>query len=164
LEGDVECWGYVGRSLVTLTYRRRARTHLGSWRTRPGVRMWMVTNYVLSYRFPGRKDFEDIRAACTDALAKLPHDHTARYLAYALADANIQLKDMAALRGVLLKHRNLFSGALLKSEFFADRQKYLLDRIPALIALVDQPEQLGRACFKLRMRRLALILPNINAQ
>ena len=159
LDADVDAWGCVGRSLVTLQHRREARRYLGDWRTRPGVRMWMVANYVLSHRFVGRGNFEEIRSACSDALAKLPHDHTARYLAHILADANIQLKDMDGLRAVLLKHRNLFTGALLKSEFFTKRQNYLLDRIPALVSLLDQPDQLRRACFKLRLRRLALFLP-----
>jgi hypothetical protein len=160
LEGEVECWGYVGRSFVTLKRRREAREHLGNWRTRPGVRMWMVTNYVLCHRLLGRKNLEETRATCADALAKLPHDHTARYLAHVLADANIQLKDMDTLRAVMIKHRNLFTGALHKSEFFPERRKYLLDRIPALVALVDQPGRLRRACCKLRFRRLALLLPH----
>src|SRR5262249_43668658 len=112
-------------------------------------------------RLLGRKSHEEIHRTCADALAKLPHDHTARFLANALADALIRLDDLAGLREVLLKHRALFSGALRKDEFFPRRRNYLLDRIPALVALAEKNDSaaLRRDCRKLRWRSRMTLLP-----
>ena len=84
-------WQKIGYFLVThgdASAQARARTWLADWRERAGVQMWAVANYAtVLRRLPGlREDLGALLMTCRDALARLPHDHSARYLASLLCE------------------------------------------------------------------------------
>ena len=87
LHGDSDAWAQAGRAMLNRGQNRMARALFRDWRDRLGVHMWSLANYIQTLsRFRGR-DLEELTATCRDALADLPHDHCARYLACMQAEA-----------------------------------------------------------------------------
>jgi predicted Zn-dependent protease len=129
LRDSVECWAQAGRALVDLGRKGEARELFCDWRSRKGVGMWTVTNYVLCFSGRLRNHLEELASTCADALAGLEHDHCAKYLAHRLLHSEALL----GRRDDFLKHwqayRNYFDQKLEKNEYFRAREKYLLDRI-----------------------------------
>jgi tetratricopeptide (TPR) repeat protein len=151
LEIDVDLWGNLGSALVSVGRPRLARRLMANWRTRTGVKMWMIVNYVLACPSLTTNDKRIIMATCQDALNRLPHDHTAKYMAHILAEMQILLGDLEAFRAAFARYRPLFGGNLRQQEYFVKRQRYLLAAIPKAAESLEQ----GRK-GKFRMARLSL--------
>jgi len=138
VEADVASWSEVGRALTNLGRKKEARNLLGGWRDRAGVCMWMVANYVICFPRHARKHFRVVLSACQDALAGLPHDHCAKYLAHVQAEMCASLGDTEAFRQTWLRHRHYFSGKLEESDWFESQRKHLLADIPCMGRLLEQ--------------------------
>ena len=80
-------WAQIGRAFVAGRLHAAGRKFLGSWRERTGVAMWMVGNYSLTLSCFRRDQLQERFNSACDALAGLPHDHCARYLAHIQAEA-----------------------------------------------------------------------------
>jgi len=138
MEADVASWSEVGRALLELGRKEEARSLLAGWRERAGTKMWMVANYVMCFPRGGSEHSRVVLAACQDALANLPHDHCAKYLAHVQAEMCASLGDTEAFRQTWVKHRDYFSGKLEESEWFESRRRHLLGDIPCMGRLLDQ--------------------------
>ena len=126
VESDVDAWAETARALVVLKRKGEARTLLQGWRERSGVGMWAVANYVNSLARMRSNQLEEMRSACRDALAGLPHDHCAKYLVHRLAEACALLRDETGLLETWKGYRNYFDGKVEKGEWFEARRRYLL--------------------------------------
>ena len=157
VEGDVDAWAETARALVVLKRKREARTLLRTWRERSGVGMWAVANYVNSLTGMGSKQLEDLRSACRDALAGLPHDHCAKYLVHRQAEACALLGDEKGLMEIWEQYRNYFDGKLEKGEWFEARRRYLLaDLLILARSLQENNRKMYRKMLRsLRWRRFA---------
>jgi len=138
VNSDLESWRSVGRALVGLKKNAEGRKLLAGWRDRSGVAMWVVANYILTFSSFGAAQLREAAAACNDALAELPHDHCAKYLAHKQAEAFALLGDKQAFLETWNRYRNYFGTDPAKDEFF--RQTYLLADIPAMAHLLQQNE------------------------
>ncbi len=126
VEGDIEAWAETARALSVLQRRREVRVLLENWRERDGVKMWSVANYVNSLTGLGKAPLREVRSACRDALAGLPHDHCAKYLVHRQTEACALLGDEKGVLETWQAYRNYFDGKLEKAEWFDTRRKYLL--------------------------------------
>jgi tetratricopeptide (TPR) repeat protein len=155
LESSSEAWAQAGRTLVNLGKKREARQLLEGWRTRTGIGMWVLVNYLLCLSRLRQDDLKEIIATCRDALTKLPHDHCARFLAYMEAEACILSGDNEGLIAVWDKYTRYFEGLPQKGEHFPPSQKYLIDELPVAVRLYRQQDARGYAWmhWKLRLRR-----------
>jgi tetratricopeptide (TPR) repeat protein len=138
VESDVDSWSEVGRALLELGRKKEARNLLAGWRERTGITMGMVANYILCFPRRERKHLQEVLLASRDALAGLPHDHCAKYLAHVQAEMCVSLGDTEAFRQTWVRHRNYFSGKLEESEWFESQRKHLLADIPCLARLLEQ--------------------------
>jgi hypothetical protein len=100
--------------------------------------MWMVANYVTCFPRHAPKHFRVVLSACQDALAGLPHDHCAKYLAHVQAEMCASLGDTEAFRQTWVRHRHYFNGKLEESDWFESQRKHLLADIPCLARLLKQ--------------------------
>ena len=123
---DLQTWAETARALVVLNRKGDARKLLEDWRERTGVGMWVVANYVHSSTGHGTEPLEEMRNACRDALAGLPHDHCAKYLVHRGAEACALLGDRNGLSEIWKEYRNYFSGRLEPGEWFDTKLNYLL--------------------------------------
>ncbi|HSC45912.1 MAG TPA: tetratricopeptide repeat protein [Candidatus Acidoferrum sp.] len=126
VEGDVDAWQETARALIVLRRKRAARTLMKDWRSKNGVGMWAIGNYVNSLTGIGAGTLREVRDACRDALGGLSHDHTAKYLAHRQAEACTMLGDGTALLGLWKEYRGYFSGKVEEGEWFVESRKYLL--------------------------------------
>jgi len=126
VEGDVDAWQETARALITLKRKRAARNLMKNWRSKRGVGMWAIGNYVNSLTKINLGTLRDVRDACRDALAGLPHDHCAKYLAHRQVEACAMLSDEKTLLETWKEHREYFSGKVEEGEWFVDRRRYLL--------------------------------------
>jgi hypothetical protein len=94
--------------------------------------MWVVTNYVISLSALRPKHLREILSSCRDALAGLPHDHCAKFLAHLEAEACALLGDRRALLETWTTNRNYFDGKLEKGEWFETKRKHLLADVPVM--------------------------------
>jgi tetratricopeptide (TPR) repeat protein len=162
LEPGVEPWAQTGRALAGLERKREVRRHLSDWRERPGVTMWIVGNYVLSFSGVTRADLQEVSSTCSDALTKLPHDHCASFLVHLKAEVDALLGDEAGLLRTWTTYESYFDTALKQGEFFGRKQRYLLGDIPTAVRLLQQNEmRLYRSSVRtlLWKRRLSTFLP-----
>jgi predicted Zn-dependent protease len=166
--GDVDAWAETARALVVLKRKGEARTLLASWRERSGVGMWAVANYVNSLTGMRAKQLGEVRSACRDALAGLPHDHCAKYLVHRQAEACALLGDEKGLLETWKQYRNYFGGKLEKGEWFEARRRYLL---ADLLILARSLEENNRKMYKKMLRSLrwkriteGFQLPNISGK
>ncbi len=165
LSTKVDIWGQVGYCILGLGRKGEARKHFSDWKQRRGVQMWMVTNYVWSCARWGRSSREHIRTTCQEALAQLPHDHSAKYLAHVLAESEAILGNQSGFLEASNKYRALLDGNLKKGEYFEDRQKYLLREIPRIVELMAQgrTKKFAFAGQRLRFQQLPfIVLSGIN--
>jgi len=160
LYSNVEVWGQVGYCLLSLGHKAEAREQLSEWSQRRGVQMWMVTNYVWSCPRWSRDSREHIRTTCQQALLQLPHDHSAKYLVHLLAESQAILGDQTGFLDTAEKYHLLLDGAVKKSEYFEDRQKYLLTDIPRLVETLKLkgPNNFVRSSKVLRLKQIPFIL------
>ena len=124
--------------------------------------MWIVGNYVLSFSGARRADLQELASTCSDALAKLPHDHCASFLAHLKAEAHALLGDEAGLLRTWTTYESYFDAALKQGEYFGQKQRYLLGDIPTVVRLLQQNERrlYSSGIRSLRWkRRLSTFLP-----
>jgi hypothetical protein len=156
VEADIDCWSAVSAALINLKHKGEAGKLLSGWRSRAGVRMWMVANYVMccSSLRPGM--LREVAATCRDALTGLPHDHCARYLAHMLAEALALLGDRQGLLDTWSRYREYFDRRLDENEWFESRRRYLLAKIPAMVGYLQQGHRAvyREAVWGLRWKRL----------
>jgi tetratricopeptide (TPR) repeat protein len=133
-------WSQVGRAVIGAHSYSEGRRLLGTWRNRPGVGMWMVSNYTLCLSRFRRSHLEELRTTCRDALSALPHDHCANYLAHVLAEACALLGDKQGFLEVWSAHATYFGTELKKHEYFQPRRRYLLADIPLMARYLQQNE------------------------
>jgi len=157
VEDDVDAWAETARALVVLKRKGEARTLLRTWRERSGVGMWAVANYVNSLTGMRSKQLEEMRSACRDALAGLPHDHCAKYLVHRQAEACALLGDEKGLLEIWKQYRNYFDGKVEKGEWFEARRRYLLADIVILARSLQENNRkmYGKMLRGLRWKRFA---------
>lgn len=151
VEADVDAWAETARALVVLKRKRKARALLADWRPRSGVAMWVVANYVNCFAGLRTKQLEEVRSACRDALAGVPHDHCAKYLVHRQAEACALLGDEKGLLETWTEYRNYFNGKLETAEWFEPRRRHLL---ADLLILVRALEENNRKLYKKTLRGL----------
>jgi hypothetical protein len=151
VESDVDAWAETARALVVLKRKGEARALLESWRERSGVGMWAVANYVNSVRGMRAKQLGEVRSACRDALAGLPHDHCAKYLVHRQAEACALLGDEKGLLETWKQYRNYFDGKLEKAEWFEAGRRYLMADLVILARSLDEN---NRKMYKKALRSL----------
>jgi len=163
VESDVEAWAETARALVLLKRKREARNLLADWRGRTGVAMWVVANYVNSLTGFGSQQLQEVRAACHDALAGLPHDHCAKYLVHREVEACALLGDEAGLLETWKQQRSYFNGKLEQGEWFESKRKYLLGDL--LVLARSAQESNGKMYRKiLRSLRWKRIIRNFQLE
>jgi hypothetical protein len=151
VDGDVDAWAETARALIVLKRKREARALLKTWRQRSGVGMWAVANYVNSLTGARAKQLQEVRSACRDALAGLPHDHCAKYLVHRQAEACALLGDEQALLETWKQYRNYFDGKLEKGEWFEAHRRYLL---ADLLVLGRSLQENNRQMYRKMLRSL----------
>lgn len=132
-DNDTDLWGNAGGALFSTGQKKRARKLLADWKTRKGVKMWMVTNYVLASPQITRSQIQHVLSTCQDALSGLPHDHCAKYLVHVLAQTQILLGDVEGFRKTTEQYRSMLNGKSQPPEYFSKKRKYLLDIIPDMM-------------------------------
>ena len=80
-------WAEIGRAFVGSRFHAEGRKFFAAWRERAGVAMWMITNYILTLSCFRHEQLRERYNSARDALAGLPHDHCAKYLAHVQAEA-----------------------------------------------------------------------------
>jgi predicted Zn-dependent protease len=140
VETDVQSWSETARALVGLKESKLARTLLADWRSRTGVPMWAVANYVMCFSPRRSSQLREVVSSCRDALVGLPHDHCAKYLVHRQAEACALLRDLAGFQQVCQKHANYLTGKLEPGEWFDSRSKHLLTDIPVMARALRQRE------------------------
>ena len=166
VEGRLETWAETIRTLVNLKKYREVRNLFHGWQQRPGVEMWMVTNYVISLSGVGRKVLNEIRSTCHAALSGLHHDHCARYLAYREAEACALLGDVEGFSACWTQYREYFDGKLEKGEWFEEQRRYLLADLPVLARSLRDGDRKGykRQLRALRWERVRPKAPATNVE
>jgi tetratricopeptide (TPR) repeat protein len=156
LGGQSDAWAEAGRAMVHSGRYRMARGLFRDWRSRRGVLMWSLANYMQSLsRFRGR-DLTEVIATCRDALADLPHDHCARYLACMQAEACALAGDKEGLLAVWSDRRGYFDSELKSGEYFKSSQKRLMHDIPQMIEALERDDRWAyrKLVWRLRLQRL----------
>jgi len=156
VELDTGAWAQAGRALLNLRRRGAARRLLQDWRSRTGVEMWMLSNYVLCISRLSRERLDEVIATCRDALALLAHDHCARYLACMGAEALAMAGDREGLLVFWQKYARYFEGLPARGEFFPQSQRYLLYDLPVSVRLLQQNDGPGyrRTIWTMWLKRL----------
>lgn len=152
-------WAQIGRAFLDSRQLSGGRRFLSAWRERPGVAMWMMTNYILSLSRRRRAHLEERYASARDALAGLPHDHCAKYLAHVQAEAAALLGHKEDFLETWAAYGRYFDGQIGAGEFFHGHDRHLLVDIPKLAESMTQ-DQRGRArrmIWKLRLGRAAAL-------
>jgi tetratricopeptide (TPR) repeat protein len=156
VEADLDCWAQTARALLELGRKREARKLLSGWRDRPGVLMWNVANYVECFTGVFPKHLMEIRTACAQALAGLPHDHCSRYLAHVLAEACALLDDPEGFLVAWNEYRAYFDGQVAEGEWFKGTRRHLLEDVPQMAQLLERNERwkFRRTVWRLRFSHL----------
>ena len=141
VEADVQSWSETARALVGLKKNKSARKLLADWRSRTGVPMWAVANYVVCFSPLRRSHLREVASSCRDALAGLPHDHCAKYLVHRQAEACALLSDHAGFEQVCREYGNYLTGKIEQGEWFDPRSKHLLADIPVMARALNQNER-----------------------
>jgi predicted Zn-dependent protease len=166
VEGDSRTWSETARALASLKRSTQTRRLLSSWRSRSGVGMWVVATYVTSLSMLRPSRLKEIVAACGDALRDLPHDHCARFLAHARAEASALLGDKATFLQTWNQYRSYFDCQENSKEWFPAGRRYLLAEIPMAVRFLQQNRTVlyhkmiwgwrWKRIYRLRSRRLAI--------
>jgi hypothetical protein len=143
LQSNSAAWAQAGLAMVNLSKKPAARKLMHDWRTRPGVAMWMLANYLLCLSRLRRDDLKEVVITCRDALNGLPHDHCACYLAYMEVEACALLDDKNAMIAAWDKNTRYLNGIPEKGEFFPQAQRYLARRLPVAVRLAKQHDDSG---------------------
>jgi hypothetical protein len=92
----------------------------------------MVANYMFSLSYFRRDQLEERYRSSRDALAGLPHDHCARYLAHLKAEACALSGNRSNFLDTWHTYARYFDGKMADGEFFGPRDRYLRTGIPKL--------------------------------
>jgi predicted Zn-dependent protease len=160
VERDIGTWSETIQALTTLRHEREVLTLVADWRERVGVTMSDITNYVICLSGVSSQQLREVRASCRDALAGLPHNHCARYLAFRLAESCALLGDEDGFRDTWKRCHAYLERRLEAHEFFPVKQRYLLADIRAMARLFEnnQLRQYRRKVWGLRRQRFSLKL------
>ena len=147
-------WAQVGRALIEGRRYAAAREFLGAWRERTGVAMWMVANYVMSLSRVRRDQLQERYGSARDALAGLPHDNCANYLAHIQAEACARLGRTDMFLETVASHARYFDRDLEEGEFFRGKDRHLLSGISRLAGELAQHRgwRARAALWKFRLR------------
>jgi tetratricopeptide (TPR) repeat protein len=120
-----------------VTYDGTANWAAAEWLERRGLE---VRSFVVTPEYSGifPTHLQEIRAACARALAGLPHDHCARYLAHVQAEACALLDDKEGFLATWTEHRGYFDREGSKGEWFQHDRRHLLEDIPKMAQLLEQ--------------------------
>jgi len=140
VEAGLGPWSETIRALTGLKKYRTARKVLAGWQERQGVAMWVIANYVMCLAGMTRKRTKELRSTCHEALAGLPHDHCARYLAYREAEACVLQGDQAGFSECWSRHREYFDSQPEKGEWFETKRRYLMAALPAVARHLESGE------------------------
>jgi tetratricopeptide (TPR) repeat protein len=156
LENDTAAWAQISQAMVTLGHKRAGRRLMHDWRTRVGVPMSTVANYLLCIGRIRMSDIDEVALTCRDALRDLPHDHCAGFIAYMGAEANALASDLPALVETWNRHTPYFERLLKEGEFFPPFLKYLHGDLPVLVraSRTNDLQACRRIIRGLRWRRL----------
>jgi tetratricopeptide (TPR) repeat protein len=156
LGSETAAWAQTGSALINLQKKGEARALLADWRTRRGIKMWMLANYLIALPRMSQSGCDEVIRTCREALEKLPHDHCARYLVYMGAEACVLIGDREGLMAFCETHRGYVAGTPQPGEFFPAWQRYLVDELLVAVRLVANPGEAGwgRVRWKLRLKRL----------
>jgi predicted Zn-dependent protease len=154
--GDSNEWAEVGRALVTLHQHAQGRELFRDWRNRRGVKMWSLANYIQCLSRTRRAGLNEIKATCRDALAQLPHDHCARYLAHIQAESCAFAGDRNGLLEVWNTRRPYFGGDLKPGEYFRAEDKHLRHDVPDMVEALERRDTTAyrRILWRLRFSRI----------
>ena len=157
VEGDPESCAQTARALIELGRRPEARELMTGWPERPGIRMWMIANFIDCFSGVLPTHLREIRTACTQALSALPHDHCARYLAHVGAEACALLDDKEGFLVVWKEHRAYFDGEISEGEWFKDDRRHLMEDIPKMVQFLEQnaPWKYRTTLWRLRWGHLS---------
>jgi len=155
IDREVESWSQIARSLVSLGRKEEARALLAQWRERNGVAMWMVANYIACFSPTDQSSWNEVLLTCKDALAGIPHDHCAKYLAHVQAEICAVQGNLKAFRETWKEHPAYFTGQRHDSEWFDSRRIHLLKDIPEMAALLEknQNQSFFEKCGELRNKQ-----------
>ena len=128
----IDEWAEIGRAFISSHSYAKGRRFLRTWRARTGVAMWMVANYMLSLSYFQRDQLEERYRSSQDALAGLPHDHCARYLAHLQAEACALSGNQSNFLDTWHTYARYFDGKLVDGEFFGPKDRHLCTSIPKL--------------------------------
>jgi hypothetical protein len=151
VEADIESWAQTVRALIDCGHKREVRELAAGCLDRPGIAMWNVANYVEALTGIVR-DLRAIRSACAQALAELPHDHTARYLAHIEAEASALLEDTEGFFVSWNEHRAYFDGNLAEGEWFKASRRNLLEDVPRMAQLLEGNHRWNCKMMRWRLR------------
>jgi hypothetical protein len=153
---DTAAWAQTGNALVSLRRKRAARALLSDWRSRTGVQMWMLANYLISLPRLTEAGRNEVVETCKDGLAKLAHDHCASYLAYMGAEACALNRDQPGLLAFWEHYARYFESPLKQDDFFPAWQRYLIADVPVAVRILSEPARRGynRLLMKLYSKRL----------
>ncbi len=156
LGNETRAWAEAGLALINSDRTGAARALLQDWRGRPGVEMWMVTNYLLALSRVRREQLAEVIRTAHDALARLPHDHAARLIAYLEAEARALAGDRAGLLAVWKQQRHAFESAPDAEDYFPAARRYLIADVAEAVRRLQAGNERGfrRTVWGLRMQRL----------
>jgi hypothetical protein len=160
LDADTAAWAQTGNAMIYLEKKRAARALLADWRTRKGVQMWMLGNYIIALPRLTQAARDEVIATCHEGLATLAHDHCARYLVYMEAEAYALNRDKPGLLAIWESYARYFNGSPDKTEFFPQWQRYLMHDIPRAVRLLSEPGEPGYGRLLFRLRRMRLWNPS----
>lgn len=124
--------------------------------------MWSIANYVMCLPRLRRDHLREITATCRNAMAELPHDHCANFLAHVQAEAFALLGDTRAFLDTWSAYESYFARTLAPHEYFKADRRYLLGEIPTIARLLQQNQTrlYRRAVRELRWKAdLGIALP-----
>jgi tetratricopeptide (TPR) repeat protein len=157
VEAGVESWAQVGRALVILKRKPKARKLLAHWRERTGVGMWVLANYVICLSALRSKQLRETVSTCRDALSGLPHNQCAKFLVHRQAEAAILLGDTKTFTESYDEHKSYFNGKLEKGEWFETKRKYLMTDLPYMARWLQENNiaKYKRGVWSLRWKRIS---------
>jgi cellulose synthase operon protein C len=162
---EVESVSQIARSLLNLNRKEEARSLLANWRERNGVAMWMVANYLSCFSRTDQGSWSEVLSTCKDALARLQHDHCAKYLAHVQAEICAARGDLNGFRETWTSHRPYFTGQRYESEWFDTGRVHLLKDIPEMATILEknQSKVFLEKCAELRSKQALEQVPSVTS-
>ena len=154
---SAEEWAQIGRAYSGAEQRKKGREFMRDWRERPGVEMWLVANYISCLSRPNREQLAERWSSCHDALAGLPHDHCAKYIAHLEAEAAALRRDHVSLLDCWKTQRQYFDEVVERGEFFAPKDQHLLTEIPRLVRYIEEGRGIRATLLTWKLRGTSML-------